>query len=245
MTADEARNARYLAKVDRRGPDECWPWTAATNRFGYGIFKGDVVDGKAEQLAHRYGYRLQVGPIGDGLCVCHHCDNPPCQNPSHWFLGTPADNAADKVAKGRHHWMVIADLPNYDRRWHSQPGTSNGATKLTEDDVLAILRLYGDGATQDELASRYGVGQPTIGRILRGERWAHVATDDLAPWRSEPRRRARGARNARAKLTIEQADEIRRIYGAGEASQQALADRYGVSQASVSSIILGRTHVRQ
>jgi hypothetical protein len=161
MRTNTPREQRYLAKVDRRGPDECWPWTASRNTFGYGTFKGDVVNGKQEQLAHRYGYRLLVGPIPDGMHVCHSCDTPPCQNPAHWFVGTHADNHADKVRKGRQSRVRFS-------------GEANPHAKLTAADVAAIRERCAAGETQESVAQDFGVQQPAISRIIRGARWAQV-----------------------------------------------------------------------
>lgn len=99
---------RFWAKVDRRGPDDCWEWTAGCNRKGYGKFS---LDGATRQ-SHRISWELANGQIPEGLCVLHRCDNPPCCNPAHLFLGTHADNHADRSLKGRHANQRKTHCPN-------------------------------------------------------------------------------------------------------------------------------------
>jgi len=95
--ADLKAITRFLAKVDRSG--ECWLWTGARDKDGYGVAAISARTGRANRVA----WTLFVGPIPEGLCVLHACDNPPCVRPGmgHLFLGTHADNAADRDAKGR------------------------------------------------------------------------------------------------------------------------------------------------
>lgn len=87
-----------LKRCDVRGPDECWPWRGVTQNRGYGVitFRG------VEMVASRAVMAAIHGPIPHGLIVCHKCDNPPCVNPAHLFVGTYTDNVQDMIKKGRH-----------------------------------------------------------------------------------------------------------------------------------------------
>lgn len=154
----ERRIAAYLAKVQIGDPSECWPWTGGIHKQGYGLFHNE--HGRKE-IASKWGYRHLIGQIPEGLQVCHTCDNPPCQNPSHWFLGTHQDNALDMMAKGRDRHV----LP--DNR-----GERHGMARLTAAQVADIRRRFAAGGVlQKDLAAEFGVRQQQISRIVNGKTW--------------------------------------------------------------------------
>lgn len=173
--------ARFWAKVDRSGgPDACWPWIACRDARGYGRLSAD---GKA-RIAHRMAWMLTHGPIPPGMFVCHHCDNPPCCNPYRClFLGTPADNAADCVAKGRQVSPVGQDngmVRNPDRHWSRlYPNMLSGSRSphaiLSEEDVIEIrLRYAAGGVTFVALGREFGVKGSTISQAVRRLTWSHI-----------------------------------------------------------------------
>ena len=155
---------RFWSYVDRSaGPDACWPWTRSKLKFGHGQIGGQSGDVRWMYPSHRVAYALHHGLVPEGQCVLHHCDNPPCCNPKHLFLGTRVDNMADMNAKGRH---------NY--RTHR--GTDHGNAKLTDGDVREMRRAYAaKEATQCGLATRFGLTQATVWAILHRKTWKHVA----------------------------------------------------------------------
>ena len=143
---------RFEAKYIPGWPSECWIWTAALRGNGYGTIK---VYGKMFS-AHRVAYEIYVGPIDDGMHVCHTCDVRLCCNPAHLWIGTNADNMADRNAKGR--------------QAHLQ-GAANSQAKLTEAEVLAIRAAPG---TQKTIAAQFGITRSNVGLIKRRKRWAHL-----------------------------------------------------------------------
>lgn len=155
--------AMVRARVRGVGADVCWPWAGTVRGNGYGRLRVGGRGGR-DLLAHRAVYEVLVGPIPDGLCVCHSCDNPPCVNPAHLFLGTQFDNMRDMAAKGRQSRQQRPDL--------ILRGESVKGSKLTWEKVSAIrMRYAAGGVTQQDLAAEYGVRQSLISRIVLGQSW--------------------------------------------------------------------------
>lgn len=106
MTAAEID--RYLAKVEIRGEDECWPWLASLNRYGYGQFRWTQDDGHSTvSTSHRFGYELKYGPIPEGYEPDHRCETTWCQNPFHMEAVPKAVNTArGNVSRARRRLQV-------------------------------------------------------------------------------------------------------------------------------------------
>ncbi len=137
---------RFERKVEKT--DGCWTWRGSRTRDGYGAFYD-----KKFIAAHRWAFLAFVGPIGTDLYVCHKCDNPPCVNPEHLYLGTPAQNYLDAREKQRlsgSHYKLNAE-------------------KVCEIRFLAKLRV-----PSSELARMFGVGKETIIKIRHGKTWKWV-----------------------------------------------------------------------
>lgn len=142
---------RVLNKLTKRD-DGCWEWLGAISSGGYGSL---VVKGKSLK-PHRFIYSIMHGAIPEGMQVCHHCDNPPCCNPDHLFLGSHQDNMRDMHDKGR------AAKHN---------GENNARAILTNAGAKRIKTLLAEGKTPLEISVEYNVVQSTIGHIQAGRTW--------------------------------------------------------------------------
>ncbi len=138
-------------KINIQNSDECWIWQGYKDKDGYGAI--DI--NKKIYKAHRLIYELSYGSIPKGKLVCHICDNPPCCNPHHLFLGTNKDNSEDRDNKKRQF------------------------SKLKYSQVEEIRKLYSTGKyLQRELGEMYGVSRVCITNLLNYTRWNRGKSND-------------------------------------------------------------------
>ena len=143
---------RFFNKVTKTYT--CWIWQGRTMRGGYGKFRIK----RKEYSAHRISWEIHNDKIPKNMMVCHTCDNPPCVNPDHLFLGTCQDNMDDMKSKGR-----------------SPRGEQRPNSLLKDHDVRWIRKCYTSTNTSYEaIAMKYGVSETTIRHILNGHKWNHV-----------------------------------------------------------------------
>lgn len=147
---------RFWGKVDRRSPSDCWPWRGATDTFGHGQFFVSPERGKVP--AHVYAIELTTGePCPEGKEGFHHCDNPPCCNPTHIYYGTRQQNVADMHSRGR-----------------AQVGSQRTNARLTEANVLLMRQRFAAGEQLKDLAAVFGIGEGHVSKIVNGLMWKHV-----------------------------------------------------------------------
>lgn len=140
---------RFWSRINIRGPDECWEWTAGLSN-GY----GEITYHKKKFRCHRLSYAINIGPIPKGKLVLHKCDNKPCCNPNHLYVGSYGDNILDVIKR---------QSPKL-----GKPSMFN----LTE--VLTMKKLHTNGMSPKVIAENYGVSRSYIYQIIRGERGINV-----------------------------------------------------------------------
>lgn len=149
LGSPEAEAAHFEAFSIPEPNSGCWLWLGARAPKGYGSCRHR----RRTRAAHHVAYELHRGPITPGLHVLHSCDNPPCVNPAHLFLGTPMDNTRDMMRKGRHRCLPLT-------------GERHGMTRLTTKQVGEIRSLY-PALSHRQIAERVGASSSQVGKIIR------------------------------------------------------------------------------
>lgn len=176
---------RFWRHVDQSGgPEACWPWTGATRtRNGYGRHN----DGGKFRLAHRLAFALHnqvdVDGLVEGQQVCHRCDNPPCCNPSHLWLGTALENSRDCILKGRARWPGRKTYP----RGEQAPN----ATTTDAQAHAIFLRCVSTRMPLSSIAEQFQVSRRLVRDIYYGRKWKHVR-ENAPPGAAGPRRFSNG-----------------------------------------------------
>lgn len=167
VNLNEKGISNFWRKVNKNGPfpdktieaykdlvEPCWIWTASEHGGGYGGFG----IGSKVFLTHVISWIIHNGQKPVGMCVLHRCDNRPCVNPEHLFLGTRITNNLDCLTKGR---IVY--------------GEKNGRAKLTAELVRQARTEYSFGNISFiELGKKYGVNAMTIRPAILGRTWGHI-----------------------------------------------------------------------
>lgn len=147
---------RFWQRVQKAGPDECWPWLGAQGGYGHGMFWFSAE--RKRESAHAIALELATGiRRPDGLYCCHRCDNPPCCNPAHLYYGTPRKNGADMVDRAR-----------------NPRGVQKHNALLSEAQVVEIRTRYFAGETAAALAAEFGIRTGHLSNITRGRMWKYA-----------------------------------------------------------------------
>lgn len=141
----------------------CLEWAGYRNNHRGGYGQISTVDSKPSRkkrchLAHRISFEIANGPIPPNMAVCHRCDNPPCCNPAHLFLGTKLENWNDMRAKKR-----------------NPIGSKHPHAKLNEEKVLIIRGMLKAGMSCRQVGKAFGISETAISGIKRRKGWKHVA----------------------------------------------------------------------
>lgn len=201
--------------------DTCWVYGKSSSRWNYGHV---TINGKSV-LAHRMSYTIHYGDIPNGMIVCHKCDNPPCINPDHLFLGAHKDNSIDMSNKGR------GSL----KRGEKHPGA-----KLKEEDVKEIFKLSGQ-LSQRAIAEKFNVTQGLVQRILKHKTWQNITSSLKSMSAVGLASNQKGSNSGRAKLSEKDVSIILKMKGLKTSVQ--VGKEFNVTSGNIRSIWARRSWI--
>lgn len=156
MSPEEARLLRRIWRNTRFEESGCWVWTAGRNTDGYGVTS---INGVTKTVHRVILWLLSDMDLTSDMHVLHKCDNPPCWNPDHLFLGTNTENIQDAARKGR---------------LQPRQGSKSPKAKINEEIAYAIKLRLRQGENQSFIARDMGIGPKIVNYIAGGHTWAHV-----------------------------------------------------------------------
>lgn len=222
--------ARFWRKVDRRGEDDCWNWTAGLDKKdGYGVF--DLHRLGRSMRAHRVSFLLDRGFLPHAAFICHKCGNRTCVNPRHLYAGNAQTNAADTIAHGRTTKGINPQMIDPDC---VPKGEDHLWSKLKVEDVRKIRKLCIRGVSLWKIAKMFNVTHGAILHIVNGRNWKSVKDSWWTPEKYFKAAPVRGLSDA-------QVLEIRRLYRLGTARTEMMK-QFHIGQTAMRSVVLGLTY---
>jgi len=208
---------RFLKYIRINKETGCWEWIGYLSSRGYGQFTISKNGKCFTYRAHRIAIEMATGIlIIEGMCVCHHCDNPKCVNVlACLFLGTYADNNHDRDNKNRQ----IA-----------KGGEEHYRSKFTWKDVTEVRHKYNyENNTINELSLMFKVKRNVIENIVNNKTW------------HDPNYIKTIYKIGNRKINHKIADKIRILYATGKYTQKQLGIMFGISSSTVRQILNNET----
>ena len=202
---------RFWSSLNKKGDDECWEWLFAPDRDGYGVFRVNRI----AYRAHRVAYSLKYNDIVDHLLVCHKCDNPPCCNPNHLFLGTASDNTKDMQNKKRCKY------------------------KYTDEQIKQVHNLRAEGMTYKEISLILMINKQIVRIIINDNYRGYIKPE--VEYDKDKIVHYNRSRAAAQKLTRDKVKEIKILLLENKISQRQIAKKFNVCPALICNIKKGKT----
>lgn len=219
---------KFWSRVDKKSESECWAWKMSCNSRGYGKFQV----GRKTISAHRFSIVASGNEIPDGMFSCHKCDNPPCCNPNHLFIGSSADNQRDMADKGR-----SCKGERNPSKTHPElfRGENNYGHKLTDEIVSRLRESPPIGANMNSEALKYSVSASALRGAIVGSTWKHLPATNPNKLQAF----LNASHPIRVRITRQTADLVKEQLRLGMGVKEVSA-KMGIHQRTVRRILSGQ-----